>query len=367
LPAAGRGATNATVKTTISIIILTQNSLGVLSRLLDRLLPQLSAPEHELVFLDSESSDGTVPYILSLPFASKKVVNVEQGTFSHSRTRMWGADNCQSDLIVFFTDDIVPCGDNFLAELVAPVASGIASASYGVSLINPASGDPLRARRYNGWFLSHPDLVEPLTEREWSALPPAERRKRCNFDDCAACYRREVLQAIRFPDLPYGEDIGIAKRLITAKHSIALAKGATFFHWHNVSYRYFLKRMCIDQIVIKDLFDLSYLSTKAAVTLRIIMQIGLYSLLAFTLPKIPFPMRFYWLAYSLKFICADNVGKYIGGLESEHVNRIDLIDVYLLRLKERYYDEIIKHSLKRDVVKSDLPNVSRPKKGSLQP
>ncbi len=316
--------------------------------MLDRLLPQLSPLVHELLFLDSNSTDGTIDYITGLPFPNIRMLPVETGTFSHSRTRMWGSDNCLSDLVVFFSDDIIPCNNNFLAELVLPVAEGVASASYGVSLIDPENGDPLRAHRYNNWYLRQPEIIEPLTEAEWSDLAPAEKRKRCNFDDCAACYNRKVLQELRFPDLPYGEDIGVAKRFITGGHTVALAKEAKFYHWHNVSFDYFLRRMCIEQIVVNDLFGLLYVKSKVGLLITIALQVALYSVLAFTLPMITFKIRFHWLIYSLRYICADNLGKYIGGLQSESIYGWNIIDVYLLRMKQSIYGDVLFNSIKRN-------------------
>jgi glycosyltransferase involved in cell wall biosynthesis len=332
----------------ISIIILTQNSISVIGRLIDSLLPQLSPTNHELVFIDSNSTDGTIEYIHKIPFSNKKILSVESGSFSHSRTRMWGADNCHGDIVVFFTDDIVPCSDNFLEELVSPVIKGIASASYGVSLINSETGDPLRAHRYNDWYLRQPALVRPLTDADWNALAPAERRKYSNFDDCASCFERHVLQKVRFPDLPYGEDIGVAKRLITGNHAIALSTGAKFYHWHNISYSYFVRRMCVDQIVIKELFGLLYIRNIASLALIVVLQTYLYFFLAFTLPEIRFRMRVHWLLYSIKYILADNIGKYIGGLYNAKVHRFNFIAKALRGVCQHYYDDILRYSIRRD-------------------
>jgi rhamnosyltransferase len=330
---------------TISVVILTNHSMEIVNRLIDRLLPQLSPDRHELVFLDNNSTDGTVEYLKSIPFSNKKVLTVEEGTFSHSRTRMWGADNCSGDIIVFFTDDIIPITDNFLEELVRPVEEGRAAAACGAYQIDPGTGDPLRALRYNDWYMTHPEIVLPISQHDWDDLTPFARRKLCTFDNCAACYDRKLLLHFRFPDLPYGEDMGIAKELLLRGYPIATSKRARFYHWHNVSFSYFLKRMCIDQIVTVRLFDWINVTSKPRLLFRTGAQIGFYFLLGLHQLR---RERIRWILYSWKYIMADNLGMYIGGLDPVRISKGNFIDRYLLRKKEKLWAEVSSNSIIRN-------------------
>lgn len=329
----------------ISIVVLTNHSLGIVNRLIDRLLPQISPERHELVFLDNNSSDGTVEYLRKIPFPNKKILTVEPGTFSHSGTRMWGADHCTGDIVVFFTDDIIPFTENFLEELLRPVVERLAVAACGACQIDSADGDPLRANRFNGWYMTHPEIVMPMSVRDWEELEPRARRTICNFDNCAACYDRELLLKFHFPALPYGEDMGIAKLLLMSGFRIATAKRARFYHWHNVTFTYYLKRMCIDQIVTIQLFGWAIMQSKSRLILQTVAQVGLYTFLALTELK---KERLRWIWYNCKYVVADNLGRYIGGLEKDCISPLNFIDKYLLGIRDRLWSEVACDSIIRN-------------------
>ncbi len=295
----------------LSIIIPTIDSLGSLPALMQRLLPQLHA-EDELIFLDTESIDGTLNFLKQLPHTNKRIVTVRRGSFSHSATRMQGAELAQGDIVVFLTDDIVPVADDFLEQLVSPVAKGTVIASTGVAQINPLTGDPLRAHRYNGWWRGRPEQVNPIAPDQWTSLSPQERFDRCRLDNCAACYDREVLLRVRFPEVPYGEDIAIAKRLLLAGYRIGIASRAHFYHWHNITFPYLLKRMCIDQVMLNELFGLVLVGNVAKLLFLIVSQTALYTCLGLFSQGLT--RRFHWTCFSWKYILADNLGKYLGAM-----------------------------------------------------
>jgi glycosyltransferase involved in cell wall biosynthesis len=331
----------------ISIVILTNNSLGVVNRLVDKLLPQLLAGRYELIFLDNNSTDGTVEYLNGIPFEDKRVETVEKGSFSHSGTRMWGARMCRGGLVVFFTDDVDPFTPDFLAQLVAPVANGKAVAACGVALINPATGDPFHAYRVNEWYRGFSDVVGPVTEDEWQEALPAQRRSLCNFDHCAACYKRSVLLRLALPDLPYGEDMGMAKRLITGGYPVALVKQAKFYHWHRVTFGYLFKRMCVDQIYTEQMFELVYLKSFFDLIYIISAQLLLYIFVSIRVPGLSVSERLSWYLYNIKFIFADNLGKYIGSIKADAlVNK--LFFGIPLQLKNEYHLEVLAFSIKRN-------------------
>ena len=112
------------MKYKLTIVILTHNSAGIVNNLVDALLMQDFKDPYEVIFMDNSSTDDTVKYLESTPFKNKTILNVPRGEFSHSGTRMKATLLAEGELMVFFTDDIIPLGKNFLSNLVKPVLEG---------------------------------------------------------------------------------------------------------------------------------------------------------------------------------------------------------------------------------------------------
>lgn len=330
-----------------SIIILTKNSLGIINHLVEAILKQDFAYPYEVIFMDNSSTDDTVKYLESTPFANKKILHVPVGEFSHSGTRMRGAREAAGKYVVFFTDDIVPIGTDFLTELTRPLVENLAMASYGVCQVNPEIHDPVDARVHNNWWKDRFDIIEPVSEFCWNLFSPDLRRRLCNFDNCSSCVIREKLLELEFPPVPYGEDMLFAKKLILNGERIALAKGAKFFHWHKVSFSYLLKRMCIDQHLSIPEFNIYYVRKKNHVLRAIVKRVVHRTLLAFLKVRIPFFKKFYWTFYNIKTLTADFIGKYMGTLDENSIKGFSPINKRLLRRKKEIINEIYQMSIKR--------------------
>ncbi len=331
----------------VSIVILTCDSVGVVERLVDALLAQEDAPSYEVLFMDNASADGTVEYLEGLPIAAKRIVDVPKGEFSHSGTRMRAAELATGRVMVFFVDDIVPIGPHFLRDLTAPVLSGEFPAAYGVFQIHPDEHDPIDAHLHNLWFENLETPVGPVSEFAWRWLPGAARRQICNFDNCSSAVERQLLLEVRFPNVNYGEDMTLAKRLLWRGHRILMVKTARFYHWHRSSFSYVLKRMCVDADLTRREFDHVIVKRKLgvvrAVGIRVLHRtwVGLFKL------RIPFGRRLRSIAYNAKVLTADFIGKYIGNLRAEEIGAFAPIDRRLLRLKQSILGEVEAKSVKR--------------------
>lgn len=335
----------------ISIIIPTIDSLPTLPLLIKKILPHLKDKD-ELIFLDTESLDGTLEFLEQLHFANKRIVTVRRGTFSHSATRMMGAELAQGDIVVFLTDDVLPVTDDFLEQLVRPVEQGAVVASSGIAQIDPQTGDPLRARRYNGWWRGRPEQVGPISTEQWGLLTPQQRYDVCRLDDCAACYDREVLLKVRFPEVPYGEDIAIAKRLLLAGYRIGITPHARFYHWHDITFSYFLKRMCIDQVMLNELFGLILVGNAAKLLHLMGAQAVLYTCLGLFGRGVD--RRLHWIRFSWKYILADNLGKYIGSMRGRAA-WWNLAGRLRYRLKQDILASIQRDSIGKQTVAQKIP------------
>jgi len=330
-----------------SIVILTKNSLGIIENLVYALLEQDFPYEYEVIFMDNNSKDGTVEYLNNTPFKFKKVLHVAEGEFSHSGTRMRGAEEGIGKYVMFFTDDIIPIGKNFLTELAKPVLDGKAVATHGVCQVNPQSHDPIDAFIHNNWWEGRYDVVEPVPQFCWDHFTPELRRQLCNFDNCSSCMIREVLLNIKFPAVPYGEDMLFAKKLILNNQRVAISKNAKFYHWHKVSFSYLMKRMCIDQHLSIPEFEIYYVRRKLGVVKAIVKRVLHRTFVAFFKLKIPLKKKFYWTFYNIKTLTADFIGKYMGVLDENSIKGFSPLNKRLYRRKQELVDEIHKKSIKR--------------------
>ena len=74
----------------LSIVILTRNSLGVVQRLIEAIRAQEFHLPFELIFMENNSSDGTLEYLQAIRDMPVRIIPVGEGKFSHSGTRMAG-------------------------------------------------------------------------------------------------------------------------------------------------------------------------------------------------------------------------------------------------------------------------------------
>lgn len=331
-----------------SIVILTNDSLGVVNRLIETLAVQEFPFPCEYIFMDNASRDGTVDYLNAVPFPQKRILHVPTGEFSHSRTRMRAAEEARGEWMVFFTDDILPVGTSFLKNLTQPVREGKAAAAYGVCQIDPVRHDPIDAFLHNRWYETYDDAVEPLSQFCWEHLTPDMRRRLSNFDNCASCIRRDVLLRLRFSDVPYGEDMLFAKKLILSGQGVAMAKEARFFHWHKVRFSYMLKRMCIDSDIAVREFGAYYARSLAGVAKAVLLRIVHRAYIGFFRVRMPAGRKIYWVLYNAKILTADFFGKYLGTLHSDiRKRKFAPLQKRLLKMKEGLIAEIGRRSIKR--------------------
>jgi rhamnosyltransferase len=331
----------------LSIVILTCDSVGIVERLVDALLAQQDAPRYEVLFMDNASVDGTVEYLESVPIADKRIVNVPKGEFSHSGTRMRATEMARGRVMVFFVDDIVPIGPRFLHDLTQPVLSGGVPAAYGVFQIHPQEHDPIDAHLHNLWFENLETPVGPVSEFAWRWLPGAARRQICNFDNCSSAIERQLLLEVRFPEVNYGEDMTLAKRLLWRGERILMVKTARFYHWHRSSFSYVLERMCIDADLTRREFGHVVVKRKLGVVRAIAIRVIHRAWVGLAKLRLPLRKRLYWIGYNAKVLTADFCGKYIGNLRQEEIGRFSLIDRRLLRVKQRILGEVEAKSVKR--------------------
>jgi rhamnosyltransferase len=336
------------METLVSIVILTRNSSGVVQRLVTAIQDQDFQHPYELIFMDNHSSDGTLEYLQSIPFLRKRIIPVPEGKFSHSGTRMQAAREAQGKIVVFFTDDVIPIGRDFLAKLTAPVLDGQAAATYGVWQINPQWHDPVDAYLHNNWYQGFDDFVEPIPAYCWEKFPPELRRRLSNFDNCSSCLDLATLLLLEFPPVPYGEDMLFARKLILNGLRVAQVKAAKFYHWHKVRPSYMFRRMCIDSHLSAQEFNIYYVTRLRGVIKAIVTRVLQRTFIAFFKIRMPLGKKFYWSWYNARTLSADFFGKFAGILTAETAAKgFSPLKKKLFSMKTRIVEEINQNSILR--------------------
>lgn len=207
----------------VSVIIPTYNAASLLPLLLERLREQTLA--HELIIIDSESSDTTQEIANS---TGAKLISINKSDFNHGSTRNLGLKIAQSEIIIYLTQDALPASNSTLEQLVTMLRSSenIAMA-YGRQLPYPETGVFGRFAR----LINYPDRSLIKTKE----MIPEMGIKTCSCSNSFAAYRRDALLAVgEFPsDTILGEDVSVGARFILQGKAIAYSAQAEVFHSHD--------------------------------------------------------------------------------------------------------------------------------------
>ena len=209
-----------------AVVVLTLNAQPHLPALLAALAGLAQAPRRVL-FVDSGSSDDTVALVRA---AGHAVHGIERSDFGHGRTRNLAARLCDDcEYLVFLTQDACPQGAEWLTRLLEPFADTQVALVYGRQLPRATAHWPERhAREFN--YPGQPDRSD--------AHDLARRGIKAVFcSNSFAAYRRSALAAVGgFPEqLPMGEDMAAALRLLQGGHARVYQPLACAVHSHAYS------------------------------------------------------------------------------------------------------------------------------------
>ena len=204
----------------VSVLIPTLQAEPWLDGLLRALAAQRVGGGSELVVVDSDSTDRTRELVTA---AGGRLERIPRTEFGHGRTRNRLAERARGELLVFLSQDALPEGEDFLARLVGPLAEeDVAGAT--ARLLPREDDDPLTTRT----ALDAPEAsAEP---RVWG--PADLGSDTVHFNDVASAVRAEVLRALPFPDVAFGEDVLWAEGALRAGWRLAFVPGAVARHAH---------------------------------------------------------------------------------------------------------------------------------------
>ena len=215
-------------------------------RLLPALEEQTLKAVTEFVAVDSSSEDETVALLKEAGF---RVETIDRSEFGHGRTRNRLAEISSAEFLVFLSQDATPTSKVFLEALIKPFDDPTIGGVFARVLPNP-DDDPLTART----VLSAPEASDQPMTRRWSnpeayaSMSGVERADLLRFNNVASCVRREVLGAIPFPEVPFGEDFAWAARAMAAGWGIHFEPTAEVQHAHRYGPLAALRRYRTDAV-----------------------------------------------------------------------------------------------------------------------
>ena len=245
-----------------SVIIPTYNGGELLKSIIDRIREQRLPWKHEIVIIDSTSSDGTDEYCRS----QKDIVfaQIRQQDFSHGRTRNQAIEMCRGEFVALLTQDAMPADTFWLYNFIIalehyPNAAG----AFGKHRAWP-DASPFIIRDLNNHFAGferQPLAVSMNTNRAlWDSGDTRWRQFLYFYSDNNSCLRKSVWNKIPYPEAAYGEDQLWARAIIQAGYDKLYSPKSVVYHSHDYNYDETVERAIIEARFFRDHFGLRVLN-----------------------------------------------------------------------------------------------------------
>ena len=224
------------------------------ARFLERVLGALAEQRIDLPWefhaCDCGSTDGTLAIFerrardFPVPL---RVHSIEGLEFNHADTRNLLATFSASDLLVFLTDDAIPVGTGWLAQLASNFADPRVGAAYCRNVPRPEAD--LLAQVFSQ---NDPSYASARRETElppadvYARMSAAEKRVLYNYTDTASSVRRELWERHPYPRCAFGEDVLLARALLEAGYKVVFDEQAEVLHSHEYDARETRRRAADD-------------------------------------------------------------------------------------------------------------------------
>ena len=215
-----------------SIIIPTLNGERFLEELLASITIQSKKP-FEVIVVDSDSQDESVR--CAEKFGAHTIA-INRDDFDHGGTRTMAALKAQKDILVYFTQDVLPAHRSVLEQLLLPLEQHDVAASYGRQL--PRFNASETARHLRLFNYPGQSRYRSFSDRENLGLATIF------FSNSCGAYRKKNLAEVGFfrDDLIFGEDTCAVARLLEKGYRISYAAEAAVYHSHNYTWEEEFKR-----------------------------------------------------------------------------------------------------------------------------
>jgi len=217
----------------ISVILLTKNGERYIKEVLNAILSQASPHAHEVILIDSGSTDGTWETASSFPIRTHRIPPQD---FDHGETRNLGARLASptSNYLVYLTQDATPL-EGWLDNLVQPLrADRQVAGAFGRHVPRPTCSPSMARLMRTEWEQTGtPErVVKRLTD-----LGEYEQNQAyfAYFSNTSSAIRRVVWEEHPFRPVDFAEDTEWADRVLRAGHTLIYEPSSRVLHSHNYS------------------------------------------------------------------------------------------------------------------------------------
>ncbi len=199
-----------------SILVRTKNEGKYLAQTIEAIRAQ-SFQSHEIMVVDSGSTDGTLNLVAS--FEDVTLLRIAPEEFTFGRALNVGAERARGEYLVTLSAHALPRGEHWLFNLVRPFDDPLVAGVYGRQLPRPDAYPPVKVD-----YLCH-------YNSEARVLTAVEE---AFFSNANAAIRRQLWNDLPFDeDLPACEDQDWARKALTRGYKIVYEPQAAVYHSHN--------------------------------------------------------------------------------------------------------------------------------------
>lgn len=219
-----------------TVVIPTFNGETYLKRLLTAVEAQTIDGGAEILVIDSGSTDRTLQIIAEHP--GVRLIEIPNSEFGHGRTRARAAREARGEFVAYLTQDAVPIGDSWLAELLAPFAIDPRVVLVTGRQIPRDRAFPLQRYEIVGVFSQlGPDNGTTLFGAGSLPLEGSEFDRAAFHSDVNAAVRKSALATVPFRDVAYSEDQMMGRDVLEAGLWKAYAGAAAVEHSNDLTLR----------------------------------------------------------------------------------------------------------------------------------
>jgi len=206
----------------ISIIIPTYNAEKYLPLLLKKLKEQTIS--FELIIIDSSSIDNTVTIAREY---TDNIITIPKIEFDHGGTRTKAAKAASGEIIVFLTQDALPCDKYAIEKILEPFEDLNVGAAYGRQI--PYEETTLFGKHLRNFNYTDTSYIRILKDKEQYGI------KTAFLSDSFAAYRKSTLEKIGYfkDGLIVGEDSYAGAKIILNEYALAYCSEAQVYHSHS--------------------------------------------------------------------------------------------------------------------------------------
>jgi rhamnosyltransferase len=198
-------------------------------RELGRRLCRQTIPPDEMIAIDSESAQKPAKEYWD-------VMSIRRAEFDHGRTRNIAARAASGEILVFMTQDALPCDDFLIERLTERLRTQRVAACFARQIARADAPEAERVSR----LLNYPAVGH---ERSLETDRALTSRMLFFSNVCSAVDRRAFDEVGRFPEhVLINEDMALCGRLLRAGKTVTYCAQAMVIHSHSYGVSYVFRR-----------------------------------------------------------------------------------------------------------------------------